>query len=152
MAAKQSKAKKCRRSHDKDTGIFAFTFLTITSFPATHVLICSSNFENDECLPASPPKLFDTRSPLRYEAYESWDILAATIKGLLPQRLAVSTMNLKMKVFVEETPSFIEAPWQPFTRTNRSPPSPLSIVEMVYIYLLTQLFGFFFDEVLIDPF
>ena len=23
-------------SHDKDTGMFAFTFLTITSFPATH--------------------------------------------------------------------------------------------------------------------
>ena len=36
MAAKQSKAKKGRRCHDKDTGTFSFTFLTITSFPATH--------------------------------------------------------------------------------------------------------------------
>ena len=33
---KQRKAMKGGRSHDKDTGMFAFTFLTITSFPATH--------------------------------------------------------------------------------------------------------------------
>ena len=37
MAGKQRKAKKDRRSHDKDIGVFAFTSLTITSFPATHV-------------------------------------------------------------------------------------------------------------------
>ena len=36
MAGKQRKAKKGRRNHDKHTGVFAFTFLTITSFPATH--------------------------------------------------------------------------------------------------------------------
>ena len=28
--------------------------------------------------------------------------------------------------------SFVEAPWQPFTRTNRSPHSPLLIMEIVY--------------------
>ena len=35
-AGKQTKAKNGRRNHDKDTCMFAFTFLTITSFPATH--------------------------------------------------------------------------------------------------------------------
>ena len=39
----------------------------------------------------------------------------------------------KMKVFVEGNLSFVEAPWQPFTRTNRSPQSPFLIVEMVYL-------------------
>ena len=33
---KQRKVKKGRRSRDEDTGMFAFTFLTITSFPAAH--------------------------------------------------------------------------------------------------------------------
>ena len=41
-------------------------------------------------------------------------------------------MNLKLKVFVERNLSFVEASWQPFTRTNRSPQSPFLIVEMVY--------------------
>ena len=36
VAGNQRKVKKDRRSNDKDTGMFAFTFLTITSFPATH--------------------------------------------------------------------------------------------------------------------
>ena len=39
MAGKQNKAKKDRGNHDKETGMFAFTFLTITSFPATHAVI-----------------------------------------------------------------------------------------------------------------
>ena len=42
-AGKQRKAKKGRRNHDKDTGMFAFTFLTITSFPATHGISKSSS-------------------------------------------------------------------------------------------------------------
>ena len=33
---KERKAKKGRRSHDRNTGMFAFAFLTITSFPATY--------------------------------------------------------------------------------------------------------------------
>ena len=37
-AGKQRKAEKGRRSDDKDTGMFAFTLLTITSLPATHGL------------------------------------------------------------------------------------------------------------------
>ena len=41
-------------------------------------------------------------------------------------------MNSKLKVFVGRNLSFVEAPWQPFTRTNRSPHSPFLIVEMVY--------------------
>ena len=36
------KAKKGRRNHDKDTGMFAFTVLTITSFPATNALAAKS--------------------------------------------------------------------------------------------------------------
>ena len=36
-------------------------------------------------------------------------------------------MNLKLKVFVEGNRSLVEAPWQPFTRTNRSPQSPFLI-------------------------
>ena len=45
-AGKRRKAKKGRRNHDKDTGMFAFTFLTITSFPATHgnIIIEKLNF------------------------------------------------------------------------------------------------------------
>ena len=46
-------------------------------------------------------------------------------------------MNLKLKVFVERNLSFVEASWQPFTRTNRSPQSPFLIVEMVYWQDLT---------------
>ena len=44
MAAQQRKAKKGRRSHDKDTGMFALTFLTITSFPATHAETSIANY------------------------------------------------------------------------------------------------------------
>ena len=54
-AGKQRKAKKGRRNHEKDTGMFAFTFSTITSFPATHDLrhhlfifiqkLCSPSFQ-----------------------------------------------------------------------------------------------------------
>ena len=54
------------------------------------------------------------------------------ILGLLTQRSVVSTVNLKLKVFVKGNLSFVEASWQPFTRTNRSPQSPFLIVEMVY--------------------
>ena len=36
MAGQKRKAKKGRRNHNKDTGMFAFTFLTISSLPATH--------------------------------------------------------------------------------------------------------------------
>ena len=41
VAGKQMKAKKGRRNHDKDTGIFAFTFSTITSIPATLGYMCT---------------------------------------------------------------------------------------------------------------
>ena len=41
---KQRKAKKGRRNHDEDTGMFAFPFLTITSVPATHHLSLSLGF------------------------------------------------------------------------------------------------------------
>ena len=44
----------------------------------------------------------------------------------------ILTVNLKPEVFVDGYLSFVEAPWQPFTRTNRSPQSPFLIVEMVY--------------------
>ena len=40
VAGKQRKAKKGRRNHDKDAGMFAFTFSTITSFPTTHDSRC----------------------------------------------------------------------------------------------------------------
>ena len=40
-------------------------------------------------------------------------------------------LNLKLEVFVKGNLSFVEAPWQPFTRTNRSPQSPFLIVEMI---------------------
>ena len=43
---------------------------------------------------AFPPKLFDARSPPRFKAYESWDILAATFRDFLSQRSEVSTMKL----------------------------------------------------------
>ena len=43
--------------------------------------------------------------------------------------------EFKTKVFVDRYLSFVEAPWQPFTRTNRSPQSPFLIVEMVYCLL-----------------
>ena len=33
---RQRKARKGRRNHDKDLAMYAFTFLTITSFPVTH--------------------------------------------------------------------------------------------------------------------
>ena len=39
---------KGRRSHDKDTGQFAFTFLTITSFPATNGLIALLGIKLDD--------------------------------------------------------------------------------------------------------
>ena len=40
-------------------------------------------------------------------------------------------MNLKQTVFVEGNLFFVEAPWQPFTTTNRSPQRPFSILKMV---------------------
>ena len=51
--------------------------------------------------------------------------------GTLSQRSVILTVSLKPKVFVDGYLSFVEAPWQPFTRTNRSPQSPFLIVEMV---------------------
>ena len=42
------KAKKGRRNHDKDTGMFAFTFLTVTLFPVTHVLTWMKTFRNKD--------------------------------------------------------------------------------------------------------
>ena len=43
---------------------------------------------------------------------------------LVSQRFVVSAMKLKVTVFVERILSFVEAPWQPFARTNRPPQSP----------------------------
>ena len=56
----------------------------------------------------------------------------ANFLGVFAQTFVVSTGNLKLKVFVEGDISFIEARWQPFTRTNRSLQSPFLIAEMVY--------------------
>ena len=46
--------------------------------------------------------------------------------------LRLSFFNLKLKVFEEGNRSFVEALWQPFTRTKHSPQSPFLIVEMVF--------------------
>ena len=40
--------------------------------------------------------------------------------------------EFKTKSFAEGNLSLVEAPWQPFTRTNNSPQPPFLIVEMVY--------------------
>ena len=52
--------------------------------------------------------------------------------GPVSQRFVVSTMNLKLKVFLEGNLSLIEAPWQLFTRTNCYPHFPFAIVKMVF--------------------
>ena len=59
--------------------------------------------------------------------------------GTLSQRSVILTVSLKPKVFVDGYLSFVEAPWQPFTRTNRSPQSPFLIVEMVYCIFFIDL-------------
>ena len=59
--------------------------------------------------------------------------------GTASQRFVVSIMNFKLTVFLEGNLSFIEAPWQPFNRTNRSPQSRFLIVEMVCLSIYTSL-------------
>ena len=62
--------KKGRRSHDKDTGMFVFTFLTITSFPATHVFTCiESPYVYVVSLKFSVVSHFKYGSSLSVEAY-----------------------------------------------------------------------------------
>ena len=46
VAGQLRKAKKGRRNHDKDTGMLAFTFLTIISFPATYGFSCELDFSS----------------------------------------------------------------------------------------------------------
>ena len=86
---------------------------------------------NDEYFPTFAPKLL-----MRGLAFVTRHMRHGTSYRLLFRRLAfqrflVSTMNLKLNVFLEGDFSFVEALWQPFNRTNRSPLPPLLIVVVM---------------------
>ena len=63
-----------------------------------------------------PARAVDARSPLPYEAYESWDILAATFLGTCFSKIRGFNHEFKTN---RGNLSFIEALWQPFTRTKQ---------------------------------
>ena len=54
--------------------------------------------------------------------------------------------EFKTKVFVEGNLSFVEASWQPFTRTNRSPQSPFFNCQngllLAFDWLISSKFDF----------
>ena len=70
-AGSKEKPRKAEENHDKNTGMFAYTFLTITSFPETrgHMLQRALVFENQQQFDDNPNLQihgFGSRSKIKY--------------------------------------------------------------------------------------
>ena len=93
---KQRKAKNGKGNHDKDTGMFAFTSLTIISFPATHdsTWLAQQGRETNSDWQSSVSPLSHPRFTCKHLKYM---ILLKVVSGKFNRGLLRSMINKPIK-------------------------------------------------------